>query len=208
LISSQLNRLYEGYTIAYLDKAPNLLSVLATSSDGNPVILFGANKNDKSPGKIEEKFGRIVLDTGFTKLWKEWNTEGNPRYICNATVWLLGLDYRMNCKYDPLKGPLQINPPLNRLPPKLTTPKDTEIGTADIVMIIDGSGSVGEIGFESMRQFCQAITNTFEISSNQINFGLVQFASVAKIEVGLSGNRTVINEGIKNMKFMNKKQVS
>jgi hypothetical protein len=53
----------------------------------------------------EEKKGRVLIDCGFTKLnnpyWKE--TAGTERYVRNAAVWLLALDYRMKIG-APLRG--------------------------------------------------------------------------------------------------------
>src|SRR5688500_13270204 len=79
LITAALEQLYEGYTISYPDpsKRDSKLSTLATSSYSHPVILYGSNEDDRfNPGLVASKYGRVVVDTGFTKLWKEWDTAG------------------------------------------------------------------------------------------------------------------------------------
>ncbi len=57
-----------------------------------------------------ENKGRVVVDCGFTKLWPTYwaQTAGTERYVRNAAVWLLALDYRMRIG-APLKGPLTQN---------------------------------------------------------------------------------------------------
>ncbi len=67
LITSGLNTLYEGHTICYPCKQGSL-ATLATSSDGKPALLC---YNDEKGHN-----GRIVVDTGFTKLWTEWDKAG------------------------------------------------------------------------------------------------------------------------------------
>lgn len=51
--------------------------------------------------------GRIVVDCGFTKLLPHhWvKTAGTERYVRNAAVWLLALDYRAKIG-APLQGEL------------------------------------------------------------------------------------------------------
>lgn len=81
LITTALEFLYEGITICYPDATSPKLHVLATSTDGNPVILYA----DES-----ESAGRIVVDCGFTKLWCHWDSAGTGRYVSNAACWLTG----------------------------------------------------------------------------------------------------------------------
>jgi len=83
LVTCGLQHLYEGTTICHASVLGNLQTI-ARSTQGNPIILIHDQK--------EKDRGRVVVDTGFTKLWTEWKLTGNERYICNATVWLLGID--------------------------------------------------------------------------------------------------------------------
>ena len=82
-ISYGLDNIYEGITICHPINMPNDFEVFSYASDGNAntVIL------DKT-----KDHGRIVVDCGYTKLFKEfWNTAGTGRYIGNACVWLTGI---------------------------------------------------------------------------------------------------------------------
>jgi len=99
IIFSGINYLYEGVTICYpviqssvnekfIDPSVECIrrnvgdyDVLATSSNGKPVIL-----------KIEKKngCGRVIIDSGWTKLYQSnWSSVGQSRYVVNGCVWLL-----------------------------------------------------------------------------------------------------------------------
>jgi len=85
LIFSGINYLHEGFTICY-PESDGKLTHIAKSSDGYPCISF----LDSVPGE----HGRIVLDTGFTKLYCGWDDSGQARYVVNATVYLLDVENR------------------------------------------------------------------------------------------------------------------
>jgi len=82
--------LFEGVSVCFpKDNNTGLMKVLATSSDNHPCILYSDVQRDLL-------VGRIVVDCGWTKLAKYWETAGNARYVTNATVWLLGLNEPAN----------------------------------------------------------------------------------------------------------------
>jgi len=89
LIFAGINNLFEGVTICY----PNVVSKLipiAMSTDGNPCILCCERGNSNY-----EDGGRIVVDSGWTKLYHSyWASAGQARYVVNATVWLVDLEGR------------------------------------------------------------------------------------------------------------------
>lgn len=88
VITSGIVSLYEGVTICYpADIGP--MKVLATSSNNNPVILYADNE------VLAENMGRVVVDCGYTKNYISWDSAGAARYIVNATVWLLALEYKL-----------------------------------------------------------------------------------------------------------------
>lgn len=76
LISTGLEYIYEGITIATIDEN-KLLTPFIWGSAGNIV----ASLYDKQ-GK------RAILDGGFTRLYYKWDTAGTGRYIVNAAAWL------------------------------------------------------------------------------------------------------------------------
>jgi hypothetical protein len=86
LIFAGINYLYEGHTICY-PSTDGKLTHLATSSDGRPCISF----LDSTPDH-----GRIVVDNGFTKLYMQWNSAGQARYVVNATVYLVDVESRID----------------------------------------------------------------------------------------------------------------
>eukprot|EP00656_Telonema_subtile_P055937 TRINITY_DN8825_c0_g1_i1.p1 TRINITY_DN8825_c0_g1~~TRINITY_DN8825_c0_g1_i1.p1 ORF type:complete len:1950 (-),score=403.34 TRINITY_DN8825_c0_g1_i1:127-5976(-) len=89
LVTSGITRLYEGTTISYPLVGLGDLQVMATSSDGHPVICYADNQ---PRGKLANTRGRVMVDCGFTRLWVEFNEAGTSRYIANSTIWLLGID--------------------------------------------------------------------------------------------------------------------
>jgi len=45
--------------------------------------------------------GRIVIDTGWTKLYQDyWSGAGQSRYVVNASVWLVDIEKRFGTKMD------------------------------------------------------------------------------------------------------------
>jgi len=99
LVFSGINYLYEGVTICYpisqsstdessfdpsVEGVPKTIGdydVLATSSNGRPVILKREKNNER---------GRILIDSGWTKLYRaNWSSVGQSRYVVNGCVWLL-----------------------------------------------------------------------------------------------------------------------
>ena len=84
-IMTGINTLYEGITICRPNRVPFPLKVLATSSSNHPNIIYVDRTNTT---------GRVIIDCGFTKLFKEfWDTAGTARYVTNATCWLSGFPY-------------------------------------------------------------------------------------------------------------------
>jgi len=78
LVFAGVNYLHEGDTICYPEPLGQL-KVLATSSNGQPCIAC----LDREEGK----HGRLLVDTGFTKLYSQyWSLAGQSRYIINCIV--------------------------------------------------------------------------------------------------------------------------
>jgi hypothetical protein len=89
LIFSGINYLFEGITICYPAQDAKLTH-LATSSDGKPCISF----MESTP-----EHGRVLVDTGFTKLYCSWEAAGQARYVVNATVYLVDVERRFDSKF-------------------------------------------------------------------------------------------------------------
>lgn len=102
LLSTGLEHIYEGITIATLDAnyASAGLEPLIYGSAGNLVAAY----YDKD-GK------RAVLDGGFTRLYMKWDTAGTARYVKNAAAWLVNAERF---------GDAVVNPDLAKTAPALT----------------------------------------------------------------------------------------
>jgi hypothetical protein len=79
-----INSLYEGHTICY-PETPGKLQTLATGTDGKTCI----GCMDRT-----QEGGRVILDTGFTKLYLQWDSAGQARYVVNACVYLTDIEGR------------------------------------------------------------------------------------------------------------------
>jgi len=90
-----VNNLYNGIKICYPDQLGKL-KVLATSTYGKPCIACMDST---------ETTGRVIVDTGFTKLYPTyWSTAGQARYIVNACVWLVDVERRFGGSEKDLKS--------------------------------------------------------------------------------------------------------
>jgi len=80
LITTGLNKLYEGITIATIQDS-EVLSPLMYGSANNLVL------------SVYDHHGkRALIDGGFTKLYCNWDTAGTDRYVKNAAAWLANFD--------------------------------------------------------------------------------------------------------------------
>jgi hypothetical protein len=80
LITTGIQNLYEGITIATLSESEDLEPIVYGSA-GNLVTA------------VYEKDGkRLVLDGGFTRLFINWDTAGTGRYVKNAAAWLVNYE--------------------------------------------------------------------------------------------------------------------
>jgi len=98
LITTGIVSLYEGNTICYPEKIDPRMTILGQSTDGHPCFFC-----------IDEPLkGRVVVDCGFTKLYKHnWDkTAGTERFVRNCAVWLLSLDSRFKSG-KPLQGDIR-----------------------------------------------------------------------------------------------------
>jgi len=73
---------------------------------------------------------------------------------------------------------------------------------ADIVFVMDASGSVGREGFEEMKNFCMALVDTFNTDSNT-HVGIILFDHKPKDIIALSSNKQKIKEELQKEDFSN-----
>ena len=76
LLTTGLEHIYEGITIATIAPAHDLQPLIYGSAD-NLVAAF-----------YDHDGKRAILDGGFTRLYIKWDTAGTARYVKNAAAWL------------------------------------------------------------------------------------------------------------------------
>ena len=80
IITTGLDFLYEGFTVATINDHPYLDPVMYGSA--NNLVVASYNKDGK----------RAIIDGGFTRLFYNWNNAGTGRYIKNAAAWLANIE--------------------------------------------------------------------------------------------------------------------
>jgi hypothetical protein len=94
----------------------------------------------------------VSTDISKRKKFQQHFAAGTARYFCNAAVWLLGLEHRLEHNM-PLKGPtISFSLPNVARTPSME-PKEDMSGRADIMLVIDGSSSVNPTQFSEMKHF-------------------------------------------------------
>ena len=80
LITTGLQYVYEGITIATLSDNKDLTPIIYGSADNLVTAVY------EKDGK------RLILDGGFTRLFINWDTAGTGRYVKNAAAWLVNYE--------------------------------------------------------------------------------------------------------------------
>lgn len=80
LITTGLQNIYEGITIATIQNSKQLTPIIYGSA-GNLVTAV-----------YEEDGKRLIFDGGFTRLYNKWDTAGTGRYVKNAAAWLVNYE--------------------------------------------------------------------------------------------------------------------
>lgn len=81
LITTGLEYVYEGITIAKIQDPNEKMKPLIWSTDGNVVTAI-----------YEDQGQRLIIDGGFTRLYCNWETAGTGRYVKNAAAWLVNYE--------------------------------------------------------------------------------------------------------------------
>ncbi|XP_056248925.1 collagen alpha-1(XII) chain isoform X1 [Seriola aureovittata] len=77
--------------------------------------------------------------------------------------------------------------------PSLVTPSDVMCKTtaqADIVLLVDGSWSIGRLNFKTIRAFIARMVGVFDIGPERVQIGLAQYSGDPKTEWHLDAHRT------------------
>ncbi|XP_073729648.1 collagen alpha-6(VI) chain isoform X2 [Misgurnus anguillicaudatus] len=80
----------------------------------------------------------------------------------------------------------------------------TQEAVADIVFLVDGSGSIGLENFQQIREFLSSLVNHFEVSSDKVQIGLVQYSDKPHTEFFLNTyrNKEEIINYITNLRYI------
>ena len=80
LVSTGVEYVYEGITIATVESTQELSPLIYGSDDNLVAVIYEHN------GK------RAIIDGGFTRLYVAWDTAGTGRYVKNAAAWLVNYE--------------------------------------------------------------------------------------------------------------------
>jgi Mg-chelatase subunit ChlD len=57
---------------------------------------------------------------------------------------------------------------------------------ADIVFVLDGSGSIGSTNFDNVKTFVNAVVRSFDIGAQKVRVGLIEFSNTAAVQFNLT----------------------
>jgi hypothetical protein len=112
------------------------------------------------------------------------------------------VNFQCSCNGEPFgpkpPPPPKVSPPP---PPKLPPPPPPPCNaTLDIVIVLDGSASILDPDWQTDLSFTQTVVNSFNISSDQVEIGIVQFSDGAEVVIGLSPDKAAILAAVKNLR--------
>ncbi|XP_060541857.1 collagen alpha-6(VI) chain-like [Pantherophis guttatus] len=73
---------------------------------------------------------------------------------------------------------------------------------ADVMFLVDSSGSISHQDFEKMKKFMQELIDKCSVGQDEVQFGVVQFSSTNKEEFQLNSSKDYIINAIGNMAQM------
>nr|XP_014348789.1 PREDICTED: collagen alpha-1(XII) chain [Latimeria chalumnae] len=76
-------------------------------------------------------------------------------------------------------------------------------GAADIVLLVDGSWSIGRLNFKTLRTFLENIVRVFDISPNRVQVGLAQYSGDPRTEWHLNahGTKESLLDAVRNLPY-------
>ena len=221
-IMTGIRTLFEGITVCYPTCAVTREWVTlvqgGTLSSANEKKFEQKNETEKpqplivvSHGSDGRGGGRVVLDMGYTKLWKNWNKGGTDRYVCNATAWLTSIDRK--CAALPPGSKLMHDPfALSDLHESTAITKRCEemlrkkfeselANSVDFTLIIDLSGSMTPY-FDQARDFALKVVDHLQIGSSGHRLNIIGFGTEAHLYCGFGQSRQQYIRKISEMKCL------
>lgn len=194
-ITTGLVTLYEGITICDLNAISSMPS-WCTIADGG---YQQASRQSPKPiivakDGIHGQSGRIVIDSGFTKIWINWKEGGTDRYIMNATSWLVGVDLR----YKAIPHAEQQN--LSHVSQGISAAHrqwirdavQSAVVSIDLICVVDLSGSMTSF-FEQLKRFLRDMISSFSIGNTQNRMGIIGFGSNSRVFHNMASDAAGLN---------------
>ncbi|XP_075684359.1 collagen alpha-6(VI) chain-like [Rhinoderma darwinii] len=77
---------------------------------------------------------------------------------------------------------------------------------ADVMFLVDSSGSIGKDNFNKMKEFMKSLVNKTEVGPSTVQFGIVQFSDISMevLQLNKNGTKAIIWEAIDKMGYLNK----
>ncbi|CAH1254030.1 COL12A1 [Branchiostoma lanceolatum] len=74
----------------------------------------------------------------------------------------------------------------------------------DIILLLDGSGSVGAYNFQKVKQFSQKIVETFDIGPLATQIGVIQYSSLVRQEFSMNSfqSRDALSNAIDDIRYL------
>lgn len=194
--------MYEGITVAHALDPKNIAPFhpFSISSQGGISAMYYASSS------CENDEGDIVIDCGFSKLFRELSEEGISRYIKNIAVWMLSIE-KKEVKYGNTIDPLKYHPPaFEFFYPKNEKWQFDEFNinnAIDIVFLIDGTESMDDY-IESVANNCKSIATYCKNRSTQNNFSFASvifrdFAYANAVKININKNQNEIRNFTKKI---------
>ncbi|XP_073425720.1 collagen alpha-6(VI) chain-like [Dendrobates tinctorius] len=94
----------------------------------------------------------------------------------------------------------------NLIAQQICTSKACQNVEADIMFLVDSSGSIGPDNFIKMKDFMKSLVNKTKVGPNDFQFGVVQFSgdSMEVLRLNKNGTKASIWDAIENMAYMEK----
>uniref|UniRef100_A0A8C6Y3P4 VWFA domain-containing protein n=1 Tax=Naja naja TaxID=35670 RepID=A0A8C6Y3P4_NAJNA len=90
----------------------------------------------------------------------------------------------------------------NEIVQDICSEKACEKMKADVMFLVDSSGSISHQDFEKMKKFMQELVDKCSVGLDEVQFGVVQFSSTNKEEFQLNSSKDYIINAIRNMAQM------
>ena len=135
------------------------------------IIAADGGQFSQTGGRVR---GRVVVDTGFTKLWKEWEKGATARWVTNATTWLLGVDARIALGQSDAalrQPPAPPTQPAAALLPMAVVFAPPDV-LADVIFVVDVSGSMEDHALK-MQEWAREQAKLFD--KQNVRSGLIFF---------------------------------